>query len=162
MRSESAKRTDEKRQHKADDNQYLTFSLGTETYGIDILLVQEIRGYTPATPVPNSPEWIRGVMNLRGTIVPVVDLRRRLGLAPIESSRFTVIIVVNVGTKTLGLVVDSVAEVLTIGDEIQPVPDLDEAHANRVAKGIAHVDEKLVLLLDLDRLFAEPVATAVG
>jgi purine-binding chemotaxis protein CheW len=154
MRVEEANRKDAANR-SADGSQYLTFCLGAETYGIDILRVQEIRGYTPATPVPNSTAWVRGVMNLRGTIVPVVDLRQRLGMQAIENGRLTVIIVVNVGTKTLGLVVDSVAEVLTIGDQIQPVPDLDNGRQSAVAKGIAHVDDNLVVLLDLDRLFLD-------
>jgi purine-binding chemotaxis protein CheW len=85
----------------ADGNQYLTFALGQEEYGIDILKIQEIKGYTRSTPVPNTPAYIKGVMNLRGTIIPVVDLRTKLALRETEYNSFTVIIVVTVGTKVM-------------------------------------------------------------
>ena len=140
-----------------DGNQYLTFSLGRETYGIEILRVQEIRGYSPATPIPNSPSWVRGVMNLRGTIVPVVDLRAKLGLELAQYGRFTVIIVVNVGTRVIGLIVDAVSDVLSFS------PDLGGSGDGRFARGIAHVQEALVVLLDLERVLggAELETTSV-
>ncbi|MFO1008929.1 MAG: chemotaxis protein CheW [Planctomycetota bacterium] len=136
-----------------DGNQFLTFSLGNETYGIEILRVQEIRGYTAATPIPNSPSWVRGIMNLRGTIVPVVDLRAKLGLEPTAYGRFTVIIVVNVGTRVIGLIVDSVSDVLSFSpQDVQPAPDLGGGSEGRFARGIARVQESLVVLLDLERV----------
>lgn len=147
-----------------DGNQYLTFSLGRETYGIEILRVQEIRGYSPATPIPNSPSWVRGVMNLRGTIVPVVDLRAKLGLELAQYGRFTVIIVVNVGTRVIGLIVDAVSDVLSFSPEdVQPAPDLGGSGDGRFARGIAHVQEALVVLLDLERVLggAELETTSV-
>lgn len=133
--------------------QYLTFHLGEEEYGIEILRVQEIRGYTAATPIPNSPSWVRGIMNLRGTIVPVVDLRAKLGLEPTAYGRFTVIIVVNVGTRVIGLIVDSVSDVLSFSpQDVQPAPDLGGGSEGRFARGIARVQESLVVLLDLERV----------
>jgi purine-binding chemotaxis protein CheW len=139
-----------------DGHQYLTFSLGQETYGIEILRVQEIRGYKPATPIPNSPSWVRGVMNLRGTIVPVIDLRAKLGLESAQYGRVTVIIVVNVGTRISGLIVDSVSDVQNFApSDIQPSPDLGSSSESRFARGIARVDESLVVLLDLERVLAQ-------
>lgn len=151
-----------------DANQFLTFSLGHETYGIELLRVQEIRGYSPATPIPNAPPWVRGVMNLRGTIVPVVDLRSKLGLESAEYNRFTVIIVVNVGTRVTGLIVDSVSDVLTFtAKEIQPTPDLGTSADGRFARGIARFQDSLVVLIDLERVLggvdmasAEPLGAA--
>jgi len=139
----------------ADGNQYLTFLLASETYGVDILRVQEIRGYTAATPIPNAPAWLRGVMNLRGTIVPVVDLRAKLGLTTGEYNRFTVIIVVTIGTKMMGLIVDAVSDVLSFAaKDIQPAPELGSGAEARFARGIAHVRDQLVVLLDLERVFS--------
>src|SRR5438105_13877699 len=105
-------------------NQYLTFALGDEEYGVEILKVQEIRGYAPITPIPNTPPHIKGVMNLRGAIIPVVDLRRKLAMPATECSPFTVIIVVTVGTRVMGVIVDAVSDVLDIPPmDIQPTPD---------------------------------------
>lgn len=147
-----------------DGNQYLTFSLDRETYGIEILRVQEIRGYSAATPIPNAPPWVRGIMNLRGTIVPVIDLRAKLGLPSSAYNRFTVIIVVNVGTRVIGLIVDAVSDVLTFSpQEVQPAPDLGGGSDGRFARGIARVQDSLVVLLDLERVLgsAELVTTPV-
>ncbi|MCC6406601.1 MAG: purine-binding chemotaxis protein CheW [Planctomycetes bacterium] len=143
--------------HAATENsQYLTFMLGQEEYGVEILMVQEIRGYTAVTPVPNTPNYVKGVMNLRGTIVPVVDLRAKLGLAEIEKNRFTVIVVVKVGAKVAGLIVDAVSDVLDLQQsEIQASPELGVQDDARYARGIARVKEKLVVLLDLEKLFGQ-------
>ena len=108
----------------ADGSQYLTFTLGEEEYGLEILKVQEIKGYSPITPIPNTPPYIKGVMNLRGTVIPVVDLRSKLSMAAAEYNQFTVIIVVTVGAKVMGLIVDAVSDVLNIPKEhIQATPD---------------------------------------
>jgi purine-binding chemotaxis protein CheW len=149
----------------SDGNQHLTFSLGTETYGVDILRVQEIRGYSSVTPIPNTPSWVRGVMNLRGTIVPVVDLRSKLGLPACEYSRFTVIIVVNVGAKIMGLIVDAVSDVLDFeSKDFQEAPSLGSGTGSQFAKGIVHVKDELVVLLDLDQIFVaqEPAPELVA
>src|SRR5271154_1024816 len=100
--------------YAADLDQYLTFTLGAEEYGIEILKVQEIKGYSAITHIPNAPPHVKGVMNLRGTVVPVVDLRARFGMEAVEYSKFTVIIVVMVGEKIAGVVVDAVSDVLNI------------------------------------------------
>ncbi len=136
-----------------DGAQYLTFALGDEEYGVAILNVQEIKGYAPVTPIPNTPPWVRGVMNLRGTIVPVIDLRLRLGMPAIDYGPFTVIVVLAVGAKVVGAIVDAVSDVLSIPDgQVQQTPDLGVAIDVRFVGGIAQADEKLVVLLDAETL----------
>lgn len=135
-----------------DDAQYLTFTLANEEYGVEILRVQEIRGYTAPTPVPNTPTWVKGVMNLRGTVVPVFDVRLKFGMEPSEYDRFTVIVVVNVGTRVVGLIVDAVSDVLDIpADSIQPAPDMGGAIDTSMLQGLARNGDRLTLLLDADR-----------
>ena len=136
-----------------DGAQYLTFALGDEEYGVAILNVQEIKGYAPVTPIPNTPPWVRGVMNLRGTIVPVIDLRLRLGMPAADYGPFTVIVVLAVGAKVVGAIVDAVSDVLSIPDgQVQQTPDLGVAIDGRFVGGIAQADEKLVILLDAESL----------
>src|SRR4051812_25728679 len=138
-----------------DGSQYLTFPLGREEYGVEILKVQEIRGYSPITPIPNTPPHIKGVMNLRGTIIPVVDLRRKLSMPAAEYSAFTVIIVVTVGTRVTGLIVDGVSDVLNIArSDIQPTPDFGGHVDARFINGLVRAGDKLVALLDIDRVLA--------
>jgi purine-binding chemotaxis protein CheW len=134
-----------------DGSQYLTFRLGDEEYGIEILKVQEIKGYTAVTPIPNTPAYMKGVMNLRGTVIPVLDLRSKFGMSEAEYTAFTVIIVVKVGAKTMGVIVDGVSDVLNIpkGD-IQPTPDFGGAVDAHFISGMAKAGEKLVALLDID------------
>jgi purine-binding chemotaxis protein CheW len=140
----------------SDGNQHLTFALGQEEYGVDILKVQEIKGYTAPTPVPNTPGYIKGVMNLRGTIIPVVDLRVKLALKETEYNQFTVIIVVTVGTKVVGLIVDSVSDVLNIPkSDIQAPPEFGSTVDVRFIEGMAKAGEKIVMLLDIDRVIAD-------
>jgi purine-binding chemotaxis protein CheW len=144
-----------------DHSQYLTFALGGEEYGVEILKVQEIRGYTSITPIPNTPSHIKGVMNLRGAIVPVVDLRRTLAMPATEYSPFSVIIVVTVGTRVMGLIVDAVSDVLDVArTDIHPTPDFGTRIDARFIQGMARVGDKLVVLLDIDRvLVGEEVLT---
>jgi len=147
----------------ADLSQYLTFALGEEEYGIEILKVQEIKGYSGITPIPNTPPHIRGVMNLRGTVVPVVDLRVKFGREGRDFSKFTVIVVVKIGEKIVGLVVDAVSDVLDIpASEIRPTPDLGSRADTRFISGMAPTNEKLVVLLDIDRLLEEEEIATLG
>ena len=139
-----------------DGSQFLTFNLGDELYGVDILRVQEIKGYTAVTKIPNTPPHIKGVLNLRGTIVPIVELRTKFGMPTIEYTAFTVIIVVVVRDKVMGLVVDSVSDVLNIDKkDIQPPPQfgakVDVSFMNAIGKS----GEKLVALLDMSRLLSD-------
>jgi purine-binding chemotaxis protein CheW len=136
-----------------DGNQYLTFTLGQEEYGVEILKVQEIKGYSAITPIPNTPPYIKGVMNLRGTIIPVVDLRSKFGMNEAEYNQFTVIIVVTVGTKVMGLIVDAVSDVLNIPrDDIQETPDFGTEVDAQFISGMAKAGEKLVVLVDIDKV----------
>lgn len=143
----------------ADGNQYLTFRLADEEYGLEILRVQEIKGYSRITPLPNTPVEIKGVMNLRGTVVPIIDLRARFGLQQTDYDRFTVIIVVTIGTKIVGLVVDAVSDVLNVGqNEMAPAPDLGAGVDTSFMKGMARTGDRLITLLNVDRL----VGTTTG
>jgi purine-binding chemotaxis protein CheW len=139
-----------------DGAQYLTFPLGGQEYGVEILKVQEIRGYSPITPIPNTPPHIRGVMNLRGVIIPVVDLRRKLSMPAADYNAFTVIIVVTVGAKVIGLVVDGVSDVLNIAPTaVQPTPDFGGQVDARYIEGLARAGDKLVVLLDIERVIGD-------
>jgi purine-binding chemotaxis protein CheW len=145
-----------------DGSQYLTFTLGDEQYGVEILKVQEIKGYSAVTPIPNTPSYIKGVMNLRGTIVPVVDLRAKLAMAEAEYNQFTVIIVLKVGAKVMGVIVDSVSDVLNIPvSDMQATPDFGRQVDARFMNGMAKAGEKLVVLLDIDRVMGEAEGTEV-
>jgi purine-binding chemotaxis protein CheW len=138
-----------------DGSQYLTFTLGTEEYGVEILKVQEIKGYSAITPIPNTPNYVKGVMNLRGSIIPIVDLRAKLAMAEAAYNQFTVIIVVRVGTKTVGVVVDAVSDVLNIPlKDIQPTPDFGSQVDARFISGLAKAGERLVVLLDIEKVLA--------
>jgi purine-binding chemotaxis protein CheW len=146
-----------------DGSQYLTFTLGEEEYGAEILKVQEIKGYSAITPIPNTPSYIKGVMNLRGTIIPVVDLRSKFGMIEAEYTRFTVIIVVMVGTKIVGLVVDAVSDVLNIPlDDIQAAPDFGGQVNTRFINGMAKAGDKLIVLLDIDKVLGTDDLVALG
>jgi purine-binding chemotaxis protein CheW len=146
-----------------EGGQYLTFTLGQEEYGVEILRVQEIKGYSAVTPIPNTPAYVRGVMNLRGAIIPVMDLRMKFGMPEAEYTPFTVIIVVTVGAKTMGVIVDSVSDVLIIGKgDVQPTPDFGGTVDAGFIHGIARAGEKLVALLDLDRALGNLDLTPVA
>ncbi len=133
--------------------EYLTFRLGSEEYGIDILKVQEIRGYENPTRIANAPHFLKGVMNLRGTIVPIVDLRLRFGCETVEYNGFTVSIVLHIGQRTIGTVVDSVSDVMEIAAEaIRPAPELNSAIDATYIRGLAQVGERMVILLDIESM----------
>jgi purine-binding chemotaxis protein CheW len=141
----------------AGTDQYLTFIMGDEEYGVDILRVQEIKGWERATPVPNTPAYIKGVMNLRGTIVPVIDLRLRFGMEPIEYGPMTVVIVLRVehdtGSRVMGVVVDAVSDVYNVPEkEMKSAPDFGTAIDTAFIKGLATLGEKMVIVLDIDHL----------
>lgn len=140
--------------------QFLTFVLGGEEYGVTILQVQGIQGWDRVTPIPNTPDYILGVINLRGAIVPIVDLRRRFGMPAAEFGPTTVVIVVRVVTerneRTLGLVVDAVSEVCNVNaDAKKPAPDFGSSIKTDFVKGLATVENRMVILLDIDRLVSE-------
>jgi len=137
----------------ANEEQFLTFRLDGQEYGIAILKVQEIKGWDKMTPIPNSPRYVKGVLNLRGVIVPVFDLRLRFGLPEAARDAFTVIIVVNIGGRLAGIVVDAVSDVINVGAEQQCAAPAYEGQQNReFIKGLAQVEDKLLILLDIDRM----------
>ena len=132
--------------------QLLTFALGAEAFAIDILKVQEIKSWVAITPLPNMPSDLRGVINLRGAVVPVIDLRRRFGMPDVELTKYSVIIVVRVAEKTVGLVVDAVSDVLDVqADQITAPPDVEGAGQAEVLSGLVRSGEKLIALLDVER-----------
>lgn len=133
-----------------DETQYLTFRLDNQEYGLPIIEVQEIKGWTGITPVPNTPDHLLGVLNLRGTIIPVVDLRKRFALEHIQDDRFSVIIVVSMGERLAGLVVDSVSDVISAGeDSIQQNPEANSNIDQRFFSGLIESKGKLVILLNV-------------
>ena len=134
-------------------SQYLTFQLLDQEYATDILRVQEIRNYSHITPIPNSPKHVKGAMNLRGTVVPIVDLREKFNLPTTDYTDFTVIIVVTIGDKVVGLVVDAVKDVLNISeDDCEPAPDLAGELDSSFISALAKQKERLVTILNIDRL----------
>ncbi len=133
--------------------EYLSFKLGAEEYGIEILKVQEIRGYEPPTRIANAPEHIKGVVNLRGTIVPIVDLRIKFRLDSAEYNDFTVVIILNVLGRVLGVVVDGVSDVTSLGaDQIKPKPQFSSAVDADHIIGLGTVDQRMLILIDIERL----------
>lgn len=137
--------------------EYLGFLLGNEEYVIDILKVQEIRGYTTPTKIAQSPDFVKGVINLRGNIVPIVDLRIKFDLPEISYTPFTVVIILNVCKKIVGIVVDSVSDVFNINmDEIKPAPEFSGILHDKYLKGLATVNEKMLIVTDIDALMSSP------
>jgi len=159
MNNATAKSPD---QASSNLNQMLTFMLGDETYGVDILRVQEIRGWSPVTRIPQSPHHVLGVLNLRGSIVPVVDLRMRLDLDRAEYTAVTVIIVLSVdsghGRRDFGVVVDAVSDVINVqASDIKPPPELGADVSTDYIQGLASVSDRMVMLLDIDRLIGTDI-----
>jgi purine-binding chemotaxis protein CheW len=136
--------------------QHLTFRLGREDYAIDIRYVQELKGYVTITPIPNAPAHIKGVMNLRGAILPVVDLRDRFGMAQVPYDKFTVIVVVEVLGKLSGLVVDAVTDVVNIrASDVAPPPDLGMGVDTSFMCGMTKATDSMLIVLDLERTIGE-------
>jgi purine-binding chemotaxis protein CheW len=139
-----------------ETQQFLTFLLEDQEYGLEIFKIREIRGYSPITPIPNVPSHVRGVMNLRGTVLPVVDLRMKFHLPEVEYNKFTVIVIATVGEKTVGLLVDAVSDVLTVGlDAIREAPDFGTAVDTRFINGVFQSKERLAVALNLEELLTE-------
>jgi purine-binding chemotaxis protein CheW len=140
------------------NGQYLSFTLGSDDYGVEILKVQEIRGWEPVRPLPDTPDYIKGVLDMRGTIVPIVDLRLRFNLVKASYTPTTVIIVVAVentsgASQLMGIVVDGVSDVLDVGeDKLRRAPDLGSRISTRFIRGMVSRDNRMVILLDVGRL----------
>jgi purine-binding chemotaxis protein CheW len=133
----------------------LAFKLGNEEYGIKILKVQEIRGYESVTRIASAPEHVKGVVNLRGTIVPIVDMRIKFNLGTPTYNQFTVVIILNIQDRVVGMVVDSVSDVISLtAEQIKPAPDMGGALNTDYLIGLGTVDERMIILVDIDRLMS--------
>jgi len=136
-------------------SEYLTFTLGSEEYAIDILKVQEIRGYEPPTLIANAPRFIKGVINLRGIIVPIVDLRIKFNLGRIEYTPFTVVVILNVAGRVVGVVVDSVSDVISLTPvQIRPAPDFSASFDTKYIVGLAALESRMLIVTDIERLMS--------
>jgi len=134
-------------------NEFLTFTLGKEEYGIEILKVQEIRGYDAVTTLANTPEFIKGVINLRGIIVPIVDMRIKFHLGSVEYNQFTVVIILNVANRVVGMVVDGVSDVITLNPgQVKPAPEFGSAIDTKYVMGLGTVDDRMLILVDIEKL----------
>jgi purine-binding chemotaxis protein CheW len=141
----------------ADDagNEFLAFTLGKEEYGIHILKVQELRGYETVTRIANAPEFVKGVVNLRGIIVPIVDMRIKFNLGEPTYDQFTVVIILNIGGRVMGMVVDSVSDVITLTpDQVKPPPEMGTAFNTDYLIGLGTLDERMLILIDIDKLMS--------
>jgi purine-binding chemotaxis protein CheW len=150
----SASRASPQAATDASASEFLTFRLGAESYGIEILKVQEIRGYEAPTSIANAPPFIKGVINLRGVIVPILDLRIKFQLSEADYDEFTVAIILNVAGRVVGVVVDSVSDVLTLsGDSIRATPEFASATFDtKYITGLGTVDDQMIILLDIEKL----------
>jgi purine-binding chemotaxis protein CheW len=135
--------------------EFLAFKLGAEEYGMDILRVQEIRSYEPPTRMANTPHFLKGVVNLRGVIVPIVDMRIKLNLKQVSYDTFTVVIILNVGNRVVGIVVDGVTDVITLeADQLRPVPEFSSSIGGEHILAIGSVEDRMLLLLDIEKLMS--------
>jgi purine-binding chemotaxis protein CheW len=143
--------------HQAQEsNQFLTFLLEDQEYGLELFKIQEIQGYVPVTPIPNVPAHVRGVMNLRGTVLPVIDLRMKFRLPTVAYTKFTVIVVAMVEEKMVGLLVDAVSDVLEVKQEaMRPSPDFGASVDTQFINGVFQTRDHLAVALNLDKLLSE-------
>jgi purine-binding chemotaxis protein CheW len=142
-------------QEAGTNSEFLAFSLGDEVYGIDILMVQEIRGYEPVTKIANTPDFIKGVINLRGVIVPIVDMRIKFRLDMVDYNQFTVVIILNVCGRIIGMVVDGVSDVIALAPEhIHAAPEFGSSLDTQYLRGMATMDERMIILVDIERLMS--------
>ena len=136
-------------------NEFLTFRLGKEEYGIEILKVQEIRGYDSITQIANAPEFIKGVVNLRGIIVPIIDMRIKFRLGNADYDQFTVVIILNVAGRVMGIVVDGVSDVISIGaNQMRPTPGFGSVIDTEYIMGLGTVDQRMLILIDIEKLMS--------
>lgn len=144
-------------------HEFLTFRLGDEEYGVDILKVQEIRGYDVVTRIPETPDFVKGVINLRGTIVPVIDMRLKFKLASAAYDGFTVMIILNVARRTVGMVVDGVSDVIGLSaEQIRPAPELGRGVDTEFLTGIGALEKRMLILVDIEKLIGSAELALVG
>ena len=138
-----------------ETRQFITFTLGAEEYGVDIMMVREIKGWTETTPLPKAPPYVRGVINLRGVIVPIVDLRARFGMGATVPTPMHVVIIVKTDTRTSGLLVDAVSDIVSVEpDAVRAVPDMGMAIEDQYLEGLVALEDRMVTLVALNRLLA--------
>lgn len=141
----------------------IAFRIGEQEFSVNIMSVREIRGWTPATPIPHSPSYVLGVINLRGAVLPIMDLSARLGMKPAEPTARHVIIVAQMRHKVIGLLVDAVSDILSVTDDnIQPVPEVSSDLEKQYARGILAIDKRMICLVELAALFAETESEAAA
>jgi purine-binding chemotaxis protein CheW len=141
--------------------EFVAFRIGVQEFCIDIMSVREIRGWTPATALPHAPSYVRGVINLRGSVLPIVDLAERLGFPPTDATARQVIIVVQVGAQIIGLLVDAVSDILTQSTEsIQPTPEVATDVVRSFVRGVLAIDGRMIGLIELDSLMSAPLENA--
>ena len=139
----------------AEVRQFITFDLGAEEFGIDIMVVREIKGWTETTPIPNAPDYVRGVINLRGVIVPIFDLRARFGMGLTTPTRMHVVIIVDTRSRTIGLLADAVSDIIAVEPaDLRPLPELGAVSDTRFLDGLAALPDRMVTLVSLNGLFA--------
>jgi purine-binding chemotaxis protein CheW len=137
--------------------EFLTFTLGPEEYAIDILKVQEIRGYEKPTTIANAPVFLKGVINLRGIIVPIVDMRIKFNVGQADYTQFTVVIILNVASRVVGMVVDSVSDVTSLNDnQIRPTPDFAATVDTQYINGLGTLGERMLIVVDIEKLMVSP------
>jgi purine-binding chemotaxis protein CheW len=137
----------------APTQQFITFTLGAVEFGVEIMAVREIKGWSQTTAIPNAPPFINGVINLRGIIVPIMDLRARFGMEPIVPTRMNVVIIINTGVRTTGLLVDAVSDIIAVTpDAIRPIPDMGSGAGESLLAGLVPLNDRMVSLVSLDFL----------
>jgi len=142
-------------QHEVAGQEFLTFTLGKEEYGIDILKVQELRGYDNVTQIANAPDFLKGVVNLRGVITPIIDMRIKFNLAASSYDQFTVVVILHLGERTVGMVVDGVSDVITLSSQqIKPAPEMGTVLNTDYLIGLGTLDDRMLILLDIDKLMS--------
>ena len=148
---------------KDNSREMLVFRLGNEEYGVDILKVQEIRGYEKVTPIPRSPDYLKGVVNLRGTIVPVIDLRMKFGMANPTYDSLTVVIVLRIAARTIGAVVDGVSDVVRLApNDIRDAPSLGAMVDSSYLAGVATQTGRMILIVDIEKLLSAGELALLG
>lgn len=143
------------KQAETQQLEFLTFTLGDEHYGLDIMQVREIRGYEPVTKIANAPPFIKGVLNLRGDIVPIVDLRIKFAVGEATYDQFTIVIMLHISERIVGIVVDAVSDVINIkADEMKPPPEFGVAFDSQYLHGLAPINEQMIILLNIEKLIS--------
>ncbi|WP_293749878.1 chemotaxis protein CheW [uncultured Paraglaciecola sp.] len=140
---------------KDTEHEFLTFVLGEETYALDVMTVKEIRGYQPVTKIANAPDFVKGVLNLRGDIVPIIDLRIKFSVGEATYNEFTIVIMLNIGQRVVGIVVDEVSDVIKVmAQDIKPPPEFGIVFDSSYLYGLTTIEEQMVILINIESLIS--------